>query len=417
MPSPLVFPSLDFAATGWTEDGVLVFQATVQALVERLEGTGEAALSGHHDPIDRLTYADGLLAVHGTEGGTIVLHRASASDLNRLLSAALAPLAANQSWLAQGAPQRCTIEGDRVTLWSEGRPIGTMSIDTEGRAPNTFGHPPPWRFVFQGKPSKAEATDGHRVTQQVAAYLKKLAPRFVMRDDATGLWYVDVVTEPGQPVPTSFRAPPSKAMLKTATTPDKAYSWTKEKDALVRGMSLEGLWGFSWTIEPTAPGWKTAAQDHNDPCLCYHAPFPPQTFSIHRYDPVHGGLTQVIDGARFRALTAARRHHEGFIALYGAPACAVLAHVASDAPGVDAFVAILEPQGAQDVETALAAAGVPRRKNPAVQRTAYHRGADWRPAAVWSLALPQAAADALVARFQGAPGFAVASHPWTDMWP
>lgn len=417
MSHPFAFPSISFTKTGWTEDGFRAFDAAVQALAGRLEQDGEATLSGQHDPIARLTYADGLLTVHGTEGGSITLHRASAANMARLLGVALAPLAANQRWLAQGAARRCTIEGDDVSLWADGLRIGAMSIATEGRSPSTFGHPPPWRFVFQGKASKAEALDGHGVAKQVDAFLKKLAPRFVLRDDVTGLWYVEVLLEPHQPPANSFRGPPPKASLKTATTPDKAYSWTKEKDALVRGMSLEGLWGFSWAIAPTAPGWETAAQDHNDPCMCYHVPFPPRPFSIHLYEPIHGGLTEVIDGARFRALTDARRHHEGFIALYGAPACEVLAHVPPGAPGVDAFVAILEPQGRQEVEAALAELGVTRRKNPGVQRTGYHRGADWRPEAVWSLALPQAAADALVARFDGQPGFAVASHPWTDMWP
>ena len=416
------FPSLPLAPKGWTAEASTVYQETTHALAAALEQDKELLLDGQGYPIARLVLDKDTLTAFGTEGGVLTFHRASARDLASLLSVAIVPIVANQIWLSQGLARRFVLDATGMALWLDFVPFGSLSIATAGATPDTFGYPPPWRFTFQGKPSKFEHRHPSTAVEQVAAYLKKLAPRYVMREDTTGLWYKDVVLAPSQPLSHTFHQKPN-ASLRLVTTPDKAYSWTKQDDALIRCMSLEGLLDFSWRTEPTEPGWESAAQINNDPGLCTHVPLPPQQLSLHRFDPIHGGLTEVIDAARFRLYADTRRHHEVFIARYGAPACEVLAHVPSNAPGVDTFLAILENGQGGRVDAALAACGVSVRKNPAVQRTTfrpaegYQEGMGWRPIAVWSLALPQAQADALHAHLRDASGILLASHPWTEMWP
>lgn len=388
----------------WSADtyaGVRALCADAEAVLRR---DGAVRLEGDHTPIGRLSYDGAAVTAEGIHGGAVRVH--VIGTMEQALICAIMPIIANQAFLALGTTHECAVGQGCITVLVDGRPYADLTLITEGQSLTTLGIMPPWSFAFQGKPSKLEAHDGHTIVQKILDRLKKEEPKFVLRDDATGQWYVGSTTDQTH-----------ATVLKWTGAPQKAYSWVREADVLLHAMVLEGLYASNWTIAPTAQGWGHAAKSTAKTTMTVHQPIAPMAFSVHRYDPRHGGTEEVVSAARLRAMATTRRHQEAVgVTPYGELACEVLEHVAVEAPGVDRFVAICDASHQAPVRDTLAALGVPTRANPCV-RLAQKKGYHAHLPTVWSLALTDAVADALVQKAATWPDVAVAHHPWKDMWP
>jgi uncharacterized Zn-binding protein involved in type VI secretion len=388
----------------WTVEGYNTLNALCAEATALLVQTGAVRLEGDHTPIARLSYDGEAVTAEGVDGGTLRVH--VIGTVEQALTSAVAPIVANQSFLAMGTTHSCVIgEGSMIVL-VDGRPYAELTLETKGAALSTLGLMPPWIFVFQGKPSKLEAHDGHTIVEKTLKRLKKEEPHFVLYDDTSGQWYKRWTLDAT-----------NATVLEWVGAPQKAYAWTRRDDVLLHAMALEGLYASNWRTIPTAPGWGEAAKSTAAVQMTIHRPIAPMAFSVHRYDPRHGGTEEVVSAARLRAMATARRHQETVgVARYGALACEVLEHLTQDAPGVDRFVAVCDPTHVAPVRDTLAALGVPTRNNPCV-RLAQKKGYHAHLPTVWSLALPAAAAEAFVQQALTWPEVAVADHPWEGMWP
>jgi hypothetical protein len=388
----------------WTVDTYTQLHTLCAGIEALLQQTGGVRLEGCNTPIDRLSYDGAVVTAESQDGGRFQVH--VIGTLDKALMAALTPIVADQAFLAKGTTHSCRLGDGCFTALVDGRPYATLTIETKGASLSVLGLMPPWTFAFQGKPSKFEAHDGYTVVEKVLQQIKKEQPRFVLRDDATGQWYAG-----------SMMDATNATVLTWVGAAQRAYAWTRQDDVLLHAMALEGLHASNWRTVPTAPGWAEAAKSTSDIHMTVQQPIAPIAFSVYRHDPRHGGVEEVVPATRFRALATIRRHQETVgVGPYGALACEVLAHIDRDAQGVDRFVAICDPSHEAPVREALAALGVPTRNNPAV-RLAQKKGYHAHRPTVWSLALPQAAAEALVHQAQLWPDVAVAHHTWKDMWP
>jgi len=396
-------PTTPLVKKQWAKASNEQHNDTCARLAALLEAHGAVALRGDCDPVARLALENGVVTAYDEADGyvqTPVLGTL-AQAVSRVLDATLS----NHVFLQKDVAHRCVLGQNAIIVLVHERPYAMLTLP-ENPTLGVLGNMPGWNFAIKGKPTKICADMGPVIVEQIIKRVKKDAPHFVLYNIETGQWYAN--HDPNLATKSTD--------LAYTSTPQKAYRWQHEKDAVLHALALTGLYTQGFYTQPTTPGWERCAQDTRESTMHIDFPIHDLPFAVFLHDPTTSTTQEVIDNATLRARAARRRHHEQVgIIPFGAPACSVLA-IGPEAPGADVWVALNDPLHTAPVLDTLAALGVPTRKNPHIVH-ARKEGHHKHFPSIWSLALSYDVATAFVAQAQTWPQVVVASQPWKAMWP